>query len=141
MAPPTNACRRIKAGNILRCWQRAARPRVWLRILDRRTSLLSGNSGRMCFARLPHGWHATTLKNKRSQLIAKGAEDYPRVPTMIGCVVGADDPCSGSTVIAKVLASTPGGRGGRTTAALPFESGRNNPAGMGAPLVGINHNS
>src|SRR5215470_10072639 len=63
------------------------------------------------------------------------------VPTIMGCEVGADEPASGSTVMAKVLASTPAGRGGLITAALPRAFGLKIPAGMGAPLVGISHNS
>jgi hypothetical protein len=44
---------------------------------------------------------------------------YPLLPTMIGWEVGAAEPASGSTVMAKVFASIPAGNGGLTTAALP----------------------
>jgi len=60
---------------------------------------------------------------------------------MTGWDVGALEPASGSTVMAKVLASIPAGNGGLITAALPCAFGRNIPAGMGAPLAGISHNS
>jgi hypothetical protein len=61
---------------------------------------------------------------------------------MIGCEVGAADPASGSTVMAKVLASRPAGNGGLITVAVPRVFGLNVPAGIGPSLpVGINHNS
>lgn len=44
---------------------------------------------------------------------------YPLLPTMIGWEVGAAEPASGSTVIAKVFACIPACNGGLTTAALP----------------------
>ena len=55
---------------------------------------------------------------------------------MIGCDVGAGEPAAGSIVIANVLASIPAGRGGFTTVALPWGSGRKRPAAIGAPLAG-----
>lgn len=66
---------------------------------------------------------------------------YSPIPIIIGVDVGAAEPASGSIVIAKVLASTPVGSGGLITAAVPCVFGLKIPAGMGAPLVGINHNS
>lgn len=60
---------------------------------------------------------------------------------MIGCEVGAEDPASGSIVIAKVLASNPVRSGALVIVAVPRALGLNSPAGTGAPLVGINHNS
>ena len=71
----------------------------------------------------------------------RGIGRYSPAPNMMGCEVGAGDPCSGSTVIANALASVRGGRGGLSTVALPCASGLNNPAGIGAPVVGINHSS
>ena len=55
---------------------------------------------------------------------------------MMMAEVGAADPASGSTVIANALASTPGGSGGFTTVALPWESGLKTPAGIGEPVRG-----
>jgi hypothetical protein len=60
---------------------------------------------------------------------------------MIGCDVGAEEPPAGSIVIANVLASIPSGKGGLIAVALPWGSGLKRPAGIGAPLGGINHNS
>ena len=60
---------------------------------------------------------------------------------MMGCEVGAAEPMSGSTVTANVLASTSAGKGGFINVALPFESGLNIPAGMGAPEVGMSQSS
>src|SRR5215475_2697838 len=77
----------------------------------------------------------------RRERINKSKQFQVVVPTIMGCEVGADEPPSGSTVMAKVLASTPAGRGGLITAALPRAFGWKIPAGMGAPLVGISHNS
>jgi hypothetical protein len=71
----------------------------------------------------------------------KSELSYTPAPIMTIGIVGVDDPLSGSTVIAKVFASTPAGSGGWMTCALPRASGLKTPAGMGAPLVGINHNS
>src|SRR6266852_6618533 len=66
---------------------------------------------------------------------------YSPAPTIMIDDVGAAEPASGSTVMAKALASTPAGRGGLITVALPWASGLKRPAGMGAPLVGISHSS
>ena len=55
----------------------------------------------------------------------------------MGCEVGAGDPTSGSTVMAKALASTPVGSGGWIRLAAPCASGLNKPAGMGAPLAAL----
>jgi len=66
---------------------------------------------------------------------------YSPAPDMKIGIVGVVDPCSGSTVIAKALASAPAGSGGSTTVALPWASGLKTPAGIGAPVVGINQSS
>jgi hypothetical protein len=59
---------------------------------------------------------------------------------MIGCEVGAEEPASGSTVMAKVFASTPAGSGGLMTVALPLAAGLKTPAGIGAPFAGTTPN-
>ena len=63
-------------------------------------------------------------------------------PTSTSGMVGVGDPPSGSIVTAKVFASTPGDMGGIITVALPLESGRNMPAGIGfSPCMGTSHSS
>ena len=52
-------------------------------------------------------------------------------------MVGVGDPASGSIVTAKAFASVPVVMGGLITIALPWASGLNIPAGMGAPFMGI----
>ncbi len=59
---------------------------------------------------------------------------YSPAPTITIGIVGTNDPCSGSTVIANVLASTPGGNCGLITVALPWTSGLNTPAGISATV-------
>src|SRR4051812_9869211 len=67
---------------------------------------------------------------------------YSPAPTITIGMVGVDDPCSGSMVMANAFGSTPTGSGGLITAALPRTSGLNTPAGTGAfPLAGISHSS
>ena len=70
-----------------------------------------------------------------------GTDGYSPAPVITIGIVGVTDPASGSMVIANAFASTPGGSGGLTTVALPRAFGLNTPAGIGAPWVGINHNS
>jgi len=45
--------------------------------------------------------------------------NYSPAPIITIGIVGVDDPCSGSTVIANAFASTPAGKGGLITVALP----------------------
>ena len=66
---------------------------------------------------------------------------YSPAPIITIGMVGVAAPASFSTVIANALASTPPGSGGFTRLALPWASGLNNPAGIGAPFAGISHNS
>src|SRR6266849_10010859 len=68
-------------------------------------------------------------------------ESYSPAPIIRMGIVGTEEPLSGSTVIAKALASTPVGSGGLITVALPCASGLKIPAGIGAPLIGISHSS
>src|SRR5260370_37817129 len=56
-------------------------------------------------------------------------------------MVGVVEPCSGSIVIAKALASAPAGSGGLMSTAPPRAAGLKTPAGMGAPCIGISHSS
>jgi hypothetical protein len=56
-------------------------------------------------------------------------------------MVGVADPPAFSIVTPNALASMPLGISGMTTLAFPAASGRNMPAGMGAPFMGITHSS
>src|SRR5438477_2812244 len=66
---------------------------------------------------------------------------YPPEPIITIGMVGVVEPCSGSMVMAKALASTPAGSGGLTTTALPRVSGLKTPAGIGAPCLGMSQSS
>ena len=64
-------------------------------------------------------YHALKVAaSKRATLVGVHDPDTERAKA-IGWEVGAAEPASGSTVMAKVFASIPAGNGGLTTAALP----------------------
>jgi hypothetical protein len=85
--------------------------------------------------------HQTDLRRYRSRVYEIRGKLYSPAPIIRIGIVGTGEPFCGSTVIANAFASTPTGSGGLITVALPCASGLKTPAGIGAPWVGISHNS
>ena len=69
-------------------------------------------------------------------MISKGAEDVAGVPFPH---LHEGDALAGEAL--GEVVSAPAGSGGFTTLALPWASGLNTPAGIGAPFAGISHSS